>query len=151
MFYNKKDFDIAVENTIKSFVDTEQYEKYLDSKQEEITTTGSTIENISLMEEVSIKEAYLSTDEEIYTDSNELSKYLLFGTNETMGTHIVTTGETIKDIAEDYQLNVNEFLIVNPEITNENALLFNGQKVNIGFQYISGKKINEAKRNSTAL
>lgn len=129
---NESDFDEAVENTIKAFVDESEYEKYLNSEQEEIVTTGSTIESISIMESITIKEKYISTEDKIYKDANELSRYMLFGTDETQGTHIVTSGETIKQIAEEYELSVKEFLIVNPDIISENTLLFNGQEVNVG-------------------
>lgn len=128
----KEDFDIAVDNTIKAFVDEEQYKNYLEKKQAEIVTTGSKIEDISLRENITIKEKYISTEDVIYTDANDLSRYMLFGTNETQGTHIVKAGETINKIANDYELNVKEFLIVNPEIMSENALLFPGQEVNVG-------------------
>ncbi len=128
----KEDFDTAVENTIKAFVDEENYEKYLEGKQEKIETTGSTIEDIRVMENITVKEKYLSTEDKIFTDANELSKYMLFGTTEQQGTHTVKTGETIKEIADDYELNVKEFLIVNPEIMSENTLLFSGQEVNVG-------------------
>ena len=49
---NKEDFDIAVENTIKAFVDEEEYEKYLNEEQDEIVTTGSTIEDIYIKETI---------------------------------------------------------------------------------------------------
>lgn len=127
----KEDFDSAIDNTIKAFVDEEKYEKYLTGTQDKITTTGSTIEDISIRENITIKEKYLSTEEKIFTDNLELSRYLLFGTNEPGGTHIVKNGETIAKIAEDYELNVKEFLLVNPTIISENALLFSGQVVNI--------------------
>lgn len=128
----KEDFDKAVENTIKAFVDEKEYEKYLASKQEKITTTGSIIENIKLMENITVKEKYLSTESNIFTDANELSKYMLFGTTKAQETHTVKAGETIPQIADAYELNTQEFLIVNPEIISENALLFTGQEVNIG-------------------
>ena len=74
----KEDFDTALENTIKAFVSEEDYEKYLEDKQDKIITTGSTIKNIDIKEEITLKENYISTDDTIFTDSNELSKYLLF-------------------------------------------------------------------------
>ena len=129
---NKEDFDAAVESTIKAFVDDETYEKYLKNEQEEIVTTGSKVADISLRENITIKEKYISTEDDIYTDASRLSRYMLFGTEETQGTHIVTAGQTIKDIADQYELNVKEFLIVNPDIISENALLFTGQEVNVG-------------------
>ena len=74
----KENFDEAVDNTIKAFVDEKQYEAYLNGKQEEIKTTGSTIENVKIGEDISIKEKYLNAKDEIFTDVNTLSKYLLF-------------------------------------------------------------------------
>ena len=129
---NKKDFDEAIENTIKAFVNEEDYEKYIEGKQSKITSTGQTIKDISIRETITIKESYLSTEDNIFTNSTDLSKYLLFGTTETQGTHIVIGGQTVKEIAEEYELNTKEFLIVNPSILSENTLLYSGQEVNVG-------------------
>ena len=129
---NEEDFQKAIDLAVKAFVEEETYDKYLKNTQSEIATTGSTIENIYLKENVTIKEKYLSTEEKIYRDAEELSKYILFGTDEIQGTHIVSAGQTIKEIADMYELNVKEFLIVNPDIKSKTALLFSGQKVNIG-------------------
>ena len=38
-----------------------------------------TIDNIYLDQDVTIKEAFISTDEQIFNDESELTKYLLFG------------------------------------------------------------------------
>lgn len=72
-------FSKALENTIKAFVGTDNYQKYLDNTQEEITDTGTIIENVYIENAKTLKETYISTDEKIYTDSDELSQYLLFG------------------------------------------------------------------------
>lgn len=134
-----EDFDKAVENTIKSFVGEKEYASYLDGTQEKIkvsTSVGdeplSSIENVKIKEEITTKEKYISVKEIIFKDANELSRYMLFGTTKKPGVHTVKTGETIKEIANNYQLNVTEFLIVNPNITSPNALLYNGQEVNVG-------------------
>ena len=128
----KEDFDEAIDNTIKAFVDEKQYEEYLEGKQSPIKTTGSLIENVKIKEDIAIKEKRINAEDEIFTDVTKLSQYLLFGTTDSQGTHIVTGGETIKDIASKYELSIKEFLIVNPNIVGENALLFAGQTVNIG-------------------
>ncbi len=134
-----EDFDKAVENTIKAFVGDKEYTSYIDGTQEVIKVSASVgdeplsrIENIKIKEEITTKEKYISVKEQIFKDANELSKYLLFGTTEKPGVHTVRTGETIKEIANNYQLNVTEFLIVNPSITSPNALLYSGQEVNVG-------------------
>ena len=43
---SKEVFDDALENTIKAFVDKDQYEKFLAGTQEEVKDSGSMIENI---------------------------------------------------------------------------------------------------------
>ena len=77
---NKNIFDEAVQNVLNSFVSEEDVENYKNDTQPEIKTTGSTIENIFIDQDVTIKEAFISTDELIFTNSTDLTKYLLFGT-----------------------------------------------------------------------
>ena len=128
----KEIFDEAVENTIKAFVDKEQYDKFLSGTQEEITDVGSMIENIDLGEEITYKETLISTDQKIFIDSTELSKYLLYGTLDEQETYIVKADDTIESIANSHKLNVQEFLIANPEFTSENNLLYESQEVKVG-------------------
>ena len=74
---NKKDFDVALENTIKAFVNEEDYQKYLEGKQSKITKTGSTIKDINIRENITIKESYLSTEDNIFTNSTDTPSKLL--------------------------------------------------------------------------
>ena len=129
---DKKVFDEAVENTIKAFVEEEQYEKFVAGTQEEVKDLGSMIENIDLLENITYKETLISTDEKIFVDVDELSKYLLYGTLEKKETYTVKAEDTIESIANKHKLNVKEFLIANPDFTSENNLLYEGQKVNVG-------------------
>lgn len=129
---NKKIFDEALTNTIKAFVDEEEYQKYITSTQEEIKDIGTIIENIDLKEKVTYKEALISTDEKIFKDVDELAKYLLYGTTNNQETYIVQAGDTIEKVAENNKLNVREFLIANPEFTSANNLLYESQKVVVG-------------------
>ena len=129
---DKKVFDESVENTIKAFVDEEQYEKFVAGTQEEVKDLGSMIENIDLLENITYKETLISTDEKIFVDVDELSKYLLYGTLEKKETYTVKAEDTIESIANKHKLNVKEFLIANPDFTSENNLLYEGQKVNVG-------------------
>ena len=129
---SKDIFDKAVENTIRAFVDNEQYDKFLAGTQEEVKDNGSMIENIDLEEIVTYKETLISTDEKIFTDVDELSKYLLYGTLDEQETYTVQSGDTIESIASEHKLNVQEFLIANPEFTSANNLLYESQKVVVG-------------------
>ena len=129
---NKEIFDEAINNTVKAFVSEEEYNKYMESKQEEIKDTGSMIENIDIEQKITYKESLISTDEKIFTDVSELAKYLLYGTTETQQKYIVKQGDTIETVSSNNKLNVQEFLIANPEFTSVNNLLYESQEVVVG-------------------
>lgn len=129
---SKSIFDKAIQDTIKAFVDGEQYEKFLAGTQEEVKDSGSMIENIDIEEDITYKETLIPTDEQIFTDSDELSKYLLYGNLDKQETYIVKADDSIESIANSHKLNVQEFLIANPSFTSENNLLYENQEVNVG-------------------
>ena len=129
---SKSIFDEAVQDTIKAFVDGEQYEKFLAGTQEEVKDSGSMIENIDIEEDITYKETLIPTDEQIFTDSDALSKYLLYGNLDKQETYIVKADDSIESIASSHKLNVQEFLIANPSFTSENNLLYENQEVNVG-------------------
>ena len=126
---SKEIFDEALTNTIKAFVDEDEYIQYMEGTQEEIKETGEVIENIDLEQKVTYKETLISTEEKIFTDVDELAKYLLYGTTERQQTYIVKQGDTIETVAANNKLNVKEFLIANPEFTSANNLLYESQEV----------------------
>ena len=125
-------FKNSVNEVIKSFVDEETYEKYLQQNQDEIIETGKIIENIYIEDDFVIRETNIPVDKVIFTDQTTLTAYLLFGTTETQSTYKVKSGDTIATVAENNKISTNEFLIANPDITDENSLLYEGQNVVIG-------------------
>lgn len=129
---NKDIFDEAMEKMIRAFVGNEEYDAYVNNTQQEITDTGSVIESIRIVENITYKTGYVSTDNTIFTDSDELSKFLLYGTTSEQNSYIVNEGDTISDVATANKLNVQEFLIANPQFTSENNLLYSGQEVVVG-------------------
>ena len=128
---HNKDFDKAVKNVLYVFENEENINKYVNKKQEKIETTGSTIDNVYIDQDINIKESFISTDEQIFTDETELTKYLLFGNLNSRQDYTVNRGDTIESIAYNNKLSVEEFLIVNPEFTSKNNLLTIGQTVNV--------------------
>lgn len=128
----KEHLDEAINSTVKMFVNEETYEAYLNGTQETEFEVGTLLEKVSIEEKITVKESYISTEEKIYTTAEDLNRFILFGTDKVSGTYTIKSGDTIKSVAEAHRLNVIEFLIVNPEIKGENALLFPGQIVNIG-------------------
>ena len=129
---DKKIFDEALTRTIKSFVDIDSYNEFMEGNQKPLEGLGSLIENIDMKEKVTYRENYISTDEKIFTDVDELSKYLLYGTTNKQNTYIVKEGDTIEDVASANKLNVQEFLIANPTFSSANNLLYAGQEVIVG-------------------
>ena len=129
---SKDIFDEAITNLIKAFVEEKEYNDFMESNQEPITDTGSLIESIYIKEKITYKEGYIGTNEEIYTKSDELTKYLLYGTTKDQETYIVKDGDTIESIATANKLNTKEFLIANPKFTSVNNLLYESQQVNVG-------------------
>ncbi len=129
---NKKIFDDAITQLIKSFVNEDDYKSYMESTQKEIVDTGKVIKDISIAEDITYKSSYISIDKEIFTDSSTLAKYLLYGTTKKQSTYQVQEGDTIETVANANKLNVQEFLIANSNFKSENALLYTGQEVNVG-------------------
>ena len=128
---NEEDLDIAVNNLIYAFVDEQQYNDYLNGTQKKVTEDGIEITNIYLDNQISIKKSYISTEEKIITDPEELSMYFMFGTTHLTDKYTVKASDTIETIAYNNQLGVSDFLIANPSIPGENALLAEGQQVTV--------------------
>ena len=128
----KSTFTDSAENTAKSFVTEDGYKAYKDDNQPEIKDVGKIIENIYIKNKVTIKKVKVPTDEKIYTDAEELSKYLVFGTTEDSRVYIVKRGDTLDDVAFNNRMSTEELMIANPEITDKNTLLYPGQKLKVG-------------------
>ena len=128
---DKDIFTNALNTLITSFIPADEYNAYLNDEQEEIVDTGSLLESVYFEESITIKEAYISTDDKIFTEEKELSQYIMFGTTEPSQTYTVVQGDTIESVAYDHQLNTQEFLIANPEFKSADSLLSIGQQVNI--------------------
>lgn len=130
---NKEDFASAFYSTMASFIGTKKLEEYKSKTQSEITETGTKIKSIYWDEEITIKKTYLNTNDYIFTNENDISKFLLFGTIEKQKEYTVKEGDSIDKILEENEMSIEEFLITNPKIPNENALLTPGQTVSVGF------------------
>ncbi len=133
VFYilNKDDINIAIKNTVLAFVDEDNYDEYLKGTQKKITDEGKELINIYFDREITVKKTYVSTEENIITNSDDLSMYFLFGTTNITDVYTVSKNDTIESIAYKNQLGVSDFLVANPDIAGENALLAVGQEVRV--------------------
>lgn len=128
---DQKIFTNSVESIVKTFIGEERFKQYMTNSQPEIVDTGYTIESMQFSDKITIKESYISTSENIFTEEKELTKYLLFGDDESIKEYTVVQGDTIETIAFANQLNPSELLIANENLKNEDTLLAIGQKINV--------------------
>lgn len=126
---NKEDLDKAVENTVTAFLDKNDYQDYLEGKAKETDEEGTEVTDVYFGDDVTIKKTLISTENEIMTNADDLSMYFLFGTTNLTHKYTVKASDTIETIAEKNRLGVQDFLIANPDIAGENALLAVGQEV----------------------
>ena len=128
---HKEDLDEAVRNTVLSFVKEEEYDNYLNGVEKDSNEEGRSITDIYFESDLSIKKTYISTEENIITNNDTLKMYFLFGTTNVTGTYKVKADDTIESIAYNNKLGVEDFLVANPDIKGENALLAVGQEVTV--------------------
>lgn len=140
---DKQIFIDSVENTIGAFIDEESYQKFLNEKQEPIEDTGTIIEDVYLQNDILIKEANISINDQIFLNSEDLSKYLLFGTLEEQQKYIVKSGDTIETVSFNNKLSVGEFLIANEQFNSVDNLLYVGQEVTLGIIKPAFKVVEE--------
>ena len=122
-------FEEAVKILISTYVGNNDYNAYLNNTQKQIETTGSLIENVYVEESISVLETKISMDNTIYTDTNDLAQFLLYGTNVETKKYKVKENEMIPDIAMKNEISSQEFLISNPKYKTENSLIAVGSEV----------------------
>lgn len=140
---DKNLFTASVDKTIRSFIPSEEYDRFINENQAEIVDTGEYIEDIRIENTITIKKDNIPTDEKIFTSEEELSKYLLFGTLEDQEKYTVKEGDTIEDVSFDNKISTEEFLIANPDFKTADSLLFPGQEVTLGILQPKFKTIEE--------
>jgi len=140
---DKQVFIDSVDNTIKAFIDEESYQKFLKDIQEPIKDTGTIIEDVYLQNDIIIKEANISIKEQIFLNTDDLSKFLLFGTLAEQQKYIVQSGDTIETVSFNNKLSVGEFLIANDQFTSADNLLYEGQEVTLGIIKPAFKVVEE--------
>lgn len=129
---DKDILELAIDTTVRTFVEEDSYELYLNGVEVEINGIGSRIEDVYVGNDFTITEDYISIDELIFDNEQNLAKYLLYGSLDEQDTYKVNSGETITEVAFNQGLSSEEFLIANPSIKSVNNLLYTGQEVNVG-------------------
>ena len=126
-------FETSIKNAIKTFVGEDVYNKYLNNEQKVIKDTGIIYDNIYVDNDITKKRVSIPVNQKIYTDTEELSQYILFSTNNRGKNYTVKNGDTIEKVASQNKISVQEFLISNPEFTSKDNVLYNGQVVSVAY------------------
>lgn len=129
---DKKIFTEAVDRTVRAFISNEDYATYSENKKQEIVDTGKIVEKIYIENEIKIKKQNISANERIFLTTDELTKYLLFGSDSSEQPYTVKAGDTIETVAYNNKMSTDEFLLINPTFKNANSLLYEGETVSIG-------------------
>lgn len=128
---NKKLFEESLNDFAKAIIGKEKYQDFVNNTQVELTEIGSIIESVYFSETITIREALINTEEQVFEDKQELNHFLMFGNIKENKSYIIKAGDTISNIAFNNKLSVGEFLIANPDLKSENALISAGQFVNV--------------------
>ncbi|MBQ8901831.1 MAG: M23 family metallopeptidase [Bacilli bacterium] len=126
-------FTEAIEDFILAFIDEQSYENYINGTQGNIEDVGIIYKEMGFVEDISIREKYISTNDKIYETSNELAQDLLFGFNYKEQSYTVKVGDTIESVAETFELNPQEILIANSRYSSKDSLLTIGDKLMIAY------------------
>ena len=130
---DKEIFSEAIEDFILAFIDEQSYENYINGTQRNIEDVGIIYKEMGFVENISIREKYISTNDKIYETSNELAQDLLFGFNYKEQSYTVKVGDTIESVAETFELNPQEILIANSRYSSKDSLLTIGDKLMIAY------------------
>ncbi len=124
-------FNEAIEEVTAVFVGRDNYNAYVNNTQKSIKTTGSTIDNIYLTDEITVKKTNISVKEKIYTDASELSSFILYGDNVVTRTVSALASDTIDDFAYRNGISIEEFFLSNPSFTSIDNMFYDGQPITI--------------------
>lgn len=130
---DKEVFNSAVKEFILAFISEDDYKNYMNNTQEKLEDEGIIYNNLDILEDITIKETYISINEKIYQSSNELTQNLLFGFNAKTRNYKVRRGDTIASVADSFELNPKEILIANTKYLSEDSLLTVGDTITIAY------------------
>lgn len=127
----KEDFEEAITSVVKAFVSESDLNVFLSGEEFVIEKTGKRIEDLYIKEEIKIKETFIPSDEIIFVNDKEITRFLLFGTDIKEKFYTVRAGDTIESIAETNKLAVEELLVVNQDLKSKHSILSIGQEISV--------------------
>lgn len=129
---DKDIFEEALYNTATAFIGAEELVDFEEGTQKEITDVGEKITSIYFEETMTIKKDLISTEDYIFRNKEDLSRYLLYGTLDEQSKYVIQDGEDLEKIADNHNLNIEELLIANPQYPAANVLVTPGDEISVG-------------------
>lgn len=124
-------FNEAIDGLTAVFVGSDAYDAYKNNDQKEIKDVGVKIENVFLKEDITIKQTNISVKEKIFSDSESLTSYLLYGDTIKTKTVYATSEDTITNFAYKNGITIEEFFLSNPSFTSIDNIFYDGQPITI--------------------
>lgn len=128
---DKKVLEEALQKVTQIFVNQEEYNNYINGIKLSDKKLGKYIESLTNENKILYQKAKIPTDKKIFLESEELTRYLLFGNLNESSKYIVKSSENINEIAYNNKLSVDELLLINPNISDANKLLYPGEILNV--------------------
>jgi len=122
-------FEEAVRLMQTVFAGTDQINQLNSGNAATITGVGRRLEDIYVEEDITIKKTNISVREQIFTDPEILSSYLLYGEEREVRTVRASAADNIPAFAFRNGISVEEFFLSNPSFTSVNNMFYNGQEV----------------------
>lgn len=128
---SEEDFNIATEEIVTTFVDDQTYYKLKETGEtEKIEDVGVSIIDAYIDNEIEIQESQVSVDD-VLKNKEEIKKYIMYGNLNDVKKYTVKTGDTIDIVASKNEMEVSEFLAVNPDLKYGDEILIVGEEVTV--------------------
>ncbi len=147
---NYEDFSSALEDFYSNFVSSETIQKLIRGEVIESPSELGTVEtNVQMYENISTKEAVVSPNS-IFSNKEEIYRFLCYGRNENREYYTVREGDTLQGVGYYFgDMSPRQIMMLNPDVLHsENQIVTPGMQLNVTY-YTSPITIEVTKENLT--
>ena len=132
---NYDDFASALEEFYTNFISDETIDKLIRGEAiESPSELGSVEMNVQMHERITTKEAVVSPTE-IFSDKDEIYRFLCYGRNENREYYTVREGDTLQGVGYYFgDMSPRQIVMLNPDVlSNENQIITPGMRLNVTY------------------
>ena len=148
---NYEDFSSALEDFYSNFVSSETIQKLMRGEVIESPSELGTVEtNVQMYENISTKEAVVSPNS-IFSNKEEIYRFLCYGRNEDREYYTVREGDTLQGVGYYFgDMSPRQIMMLNPVVLHsENQIVTPGMQLNVTYYTMkSGSRRNPASKTS---